>query len=106
KQVTRGTGEVFESSDVVRRVSPEEQPLATLRGRHVLDLKPLGLAKGDTVRVTLEAIDYRGDRPGTPARSEPIVFTVTDESGILAGLVEADEKSARQLDQIIQRQLG
>ena len=40
------------------------------------------------------------------AQSEPIVFQVTDESGILAGLIEADEKSARQLDQIIQRQLG
>jgi hypothetical protein len=31
---------------------------------------------------------------------------VTDESGIFAALVEADEKSARQLDEIIQRQLG
>ncbi|HEY3963302.1 MAG TPA: hypothetical protein VGM05_02015 [Planctomycetaceae bacterium] len=106
KQVTRATGEVEESSDLVRRISAQEQPLSTLRGKHVLDLKPLTLAKGDEVRVTLEAIDYRGHRPGALARSEPIVFTVTDETGILAGLVEADEKSARQLDQIIQRQLG
>ena len=106
KQVARASGEIDESSDLVRQVSAREQPLATLRGRYVVDLKPLGLAKGDEVRVTLEAIDYRGDRPGSLARSEPIVFTVTDESGILAGLVEADEKSARQLDQIIQRQLG
>jgi hypothetical protein len=105
-QVTRVTGEVAESSELVRHILPEEQPLSTLRGRHVLDLKPLGLAKGDEVRVTLEARDYRGDRPGELARSEPIVLTVTDETGILAGLVEADEKSARQLDQIIQRQLG
>ena len=106
KQVTRASGEVDESSDLVRQVAPREKPLATLRGRYVLDLKPLGLAKGDEVRVTLEAVDYRGDRAGALARSEPIVFTVTDETGILAGLVEADEKSARQLDQIIQRQLG
>jgi hypothetical protein len=106
KQVTRATGEVAESSDVVRKILLQEQPQTTLHGRHVLDLKPLGLAKGDEVRVTLEAVDYRGDRPGALARSESIVLTVTDESGILAGLVEADEKSARQLDQIIQRQLG
>lgn len=106
KQVTRASGEVDESSEIVRQIPAREQPLASLRGRHVLDLKPLGLAKGDEVRVTLEAVDYRGDRPGAVARSEAIVFTVTDESGILAGLVEADEKSARQLDQIIQRQLG
>jgi hypothetical protein len=58
------------------------------------------------VRVTLEVVDYRGDQPGTAVQSEPVVFQVTDESGILAGLVEADEKSARQLDEIIQRQLG
>jgi hypothetical protein len=31
---------------------------------------------------------------------------VTDERGVLASLMESDEKSARQLDAIIQRQLG
>ena len=67
----------------------------TLRGRFVLDLAPLALAKGDQVRVTLEAVDYRGDGPGASAQSEPIVFQVTDESGILAGLVEADERLRR-----------
>ena len=106
KQVTRASGEVVEAEELVQKVSPDKQPLPTLRGKHVVDLKPLGLAKGDEVRVTLLAIDYRGDRPGISASSETIIFTVTDESGILAGLVEADEKSARQLDQIIQRQLG
>ncbi|MBI3865917.1 MAG: hypothetical protein HY290_28920 [Planctomycetia bacterium] len=106
RQVTRAAGEVEESTVVIRKVDERDQPLATLRARYVLDLKPLGLAKGDEVRVTLEALDYRGKRPGATARGEPIILTVTDESGILAGLVEADEKSARQLDQIIQRQLG
>jgi hypothetical protein len=106
KQVTRSGGQVDESQEIVRKIPAAEQPQSTLRGRYVLDLKPLGLAKGDEVRVTLEAVDFRGDQQGTSARSESIVFTVTDESGILAGLIEADEKSARQLDQIIQRQLG
>ena len=106
KQVTRAGGQVEQSQEIVRKIAAKEQPQPVLRGRHTLDLKPLGLAKGDEVRVTLEAVDFRGDQPGTSARSDGIVFTVTDESGILAGLIEADEKSARQLDQIIQRQLG
>ncbi|MBS0263389.1 MAG: hypothetical protein JSS02_15715 [Planctomycetes bacterium] len=106
KQVTRASGEISETQELVKRVPPAEQPQASLRGRHVVDLKSLNLAKGDEVRVTLEATDYRGHRPGVVAHSEPIVFSVTDETGVLAGLVEADEKSARQLDQIIQRQLG
>jgi hypothetical protein len=106
KQVNRAAGEVLESEELVQAVPADKQPQATLRGKHLIDLKPLGLAKGDEVRVTLQATDYRGNRPGATARSETIIFTVTDESGILAALVEADEKSARQLDQIIQRQLG
>ena len=106
KQITKNNGETEQSVDVVRKISEKDQPQTALRGRYVLDLAPLALSKGDQVRVTLEVIDYRGQHPGMTAQSEPIVFQVTDESGILAGLIEADEKSARQLDQIIQRQLG
>jgi hypothetical protein len=105
-QVTRSGGQVEQFDESVRRIPAAEQPQTVLRGRHVLDLTSLGLAKGDEVRVTLQAIDYRGDQPGASATSDSILLTVTDESGILAGLIEADEKSARQLDQIIQRQLG
>jgi hypothetical protein len=89
--------------DVVKQPA---EPQLVLRGRHPLDLRPLGLTKGDEVHVTLEAIDFRGVNAGQSARSEPIVLRVTDESGVLAGLTEADERSARQLDAIIQRQLG
>jgi len=105
-QVTRPGGDVEQRTQIVRTVPGSEQPQPALRGKFVLDLKPLKLSKGDEVRVTLEAVDYRGDQPGTAARSDPLLLTVTDESGILAGLIEADEKSARQLDQIITRQLG
>jgi hypothetical protein len=105
-QITRSGGAVEQHTQAVRTVPVAEQPQPGLRGKYVLDLKPLKLSKGDEVRVTLEAVDYRGDQPGTAARSDPLLFTVTDESGILAGLIEADEKSARQLDQIITRQLG
>jgi hypothetical protein len=105
-QVTRQNGEIEQNVKIVEKIAAQRQPQAALRGRYVLDLAPFSLSKGDQARVTLEAVDFRGDRPGMTAQSEPIVFQVTDESGILAGLIESDEKSARQLDQIIQRQLG
>ncbi len=106
KQITKSTGEMEESADIVQQVPANKQPQTALRGRYVLDLAPLALSKGDQVRVTLEAVDYRDEHPGMTSQSEPLVFQVTDESGIFAGLIEADEKSARQLDQIIERQLG
>lgn len=114
RQVMRASGETEESTIVVRtakegagkgNAGKEEAP-AVLRGSYTVDLKPLKLVKGDEVRLTLEAVDFRGGQPGKSATSDPLVFQVTDESGILAGLIEADEKSARQLDIIIQRQLG
>ncbi len=76
-----------------------------LTGDLRVSLQPLGLAKGDQVRVTLRATDDRGNAGGETSTSEPILLTVTDESGILAALAESDERSARQLDAIIERQL-
>lgn len=109
--IQRGRGEMEQIIDSVVTIPPAETK-TFIRGSHVLDLKTFSLLKGDEVRVTLEAFDFRGvdgrgePLPGKSALSEPLVFQVTDESGILAGLVEADEKSAKQLDTIIQRQLG
>lgn len=77
-----------------------------VRGAYPVDLKPYVLLKGDEIRVTLEAVDFRGtderglSLPGKAALSDPVSLQVTDESGILASLVEADEKSAKQLDTI------
>ena len=105
-QITRTTGEVDQASRVIRRIPDQEQPEKNLRGRYSLDLGPLSLSKGDEVRVIVEAVDYRGDHPGATAQSEPLILRVTDESGVLSGLFEDDEKLARQLEQIIERQLG
>lgn len=77
-----------------------------LKEAYRLDLSPLKLVKGDQLQVVLEAIDYRGTAAGQSARSEPLNLQVTDESGVLAAISESDEKSARQLDAIITRQLG
>lgn len=77
-----------------------------VRGEYAFDLTGLQLEKGDEIKITLEAFDFRGDQTPKSTVSEPLVLQVTDREGILAGLQEADEKSARQLDAIIQRELG
>jgi len=77
-----------------------------LKDSYRLELSPLKLVKGDQLKVTLEAVDYRGEAPGESTQSEPLVLQVTDESGVLAAISEADERSAQQLDAIITRQLG
>lgn len=85
---------------------PKEGPLKkNVEDRHRLALAPLKAAKGDQVRVTLKATDYRGDRPGKSATSEPLVFQVTDEQGIYAAMADADRESARRLQTMIEDQI-
>jgi hypothetical protein len=76
-----------------------------LDGVVTVNLDGLGLTAGDQVRVIARAIDYRGDAAGQAAESEPILLEVTDERGILAGLLKSDERSVEQLDAIIDREL-
>jgi hypothetical protein len=71
-----------------------------------LDLSAWPLQPGDQVQVMLQVTDFRGPLPGQSARSEPVVFDVTDRSGVLADLLEADQRTAQQLDAIIERELG
>lgn len=104
-QVRRTDGTVVDGTKSLRTRTGDSIE-TTWRGKSNFDLRPLGLVAGEEVRVTLEAVDYRGGQPGKASSGEPIVFQVTDESGILSGLAEADERTARQLDQIIERQLG
>lgn len=84
-------------------IAGDELPL---EGSVRVPLAALGLTKGDQVRVTLKATDYRGAGKGQSSTSEPIVLDITDEAGILAALSETDERSAKQLETIIERQLG
>ena len=74
-----------------------------------LELAPLNLVIGDRVEVMLEAVDYRGDAslsPGKMARSERMVFQVTDRKGVLDAMRELDAQMDKKLDQIIDAQLG
>ncbi|HUE73664.1 MAG TPA: hypothetical protein VMP01_22490 [Pirellulaceae bacterium] len=64
------------------------------------------LAKGDRVKLTLEVVDFRGDAEGRSYYSDPLVLEISDESGVLAAISEADERSEQRLTDIIKRQLG
>ena len=82
-----------------------------LQRRHALLLTPLKLAKGDRVKVTLETVDYRGKNKqsetlGESHKSEPLILEISDESGVLAAISAADERSEQRLTDIIKRQLG
>jgi hypothetical protein len=82
-----------------------------LQRRHALLLSPLKLAKGDRVKVTLETVDYRGKNKqnetlGESHKSEPLILEISDESGVLAAISAADERSEQRLTDIIKRQLG
>lgn len=96
------------------RTVPEESPLApgekpsTMRPDKVarLDLSTLKLAKGDQLRVTVQAVDYRGPREGKIGLSEPLVFQVTDEQGILAAITEADRQLIGEYKEMIERQIN
>ena len=106
QEVLRVNGDTERSIAEVETIPAARQPQTSYKGRYTADFKQLKLAKGDQLKLTLEAIDYRGNLEGKPATSEPLVLEVTDVQGFLAGMVETDEQSARRLDAIIQRQLG
>ena len=74
------------------------KPSLPLTGTYRLPLEQYKLAKGDQVRLTVEAVDYRGDDPGKPTKSEPIVLQITDESGIMAALSETDRHAYAQMN--------
>jgi len=77
-----------------------------LEGTYAIDLKTVGLKRGDTLKVTFHATDYRGKNPGKSTDADPLVFQVTDEQGIMASLLEGDQKSARELELFIKQLLG
>jgi hypothetical protein len=89
-------------------VAGDDMPL---QGSYPLSLAPLKLAKGDRLKLSVEATDYRGeDESGQPrgqfATSEPVTLEVADEAAVLAAIAEADKRSQQQLAEIIERQLS
>jgi hypothetical protein len=89
--------------------APPKPPIPTpspVAGQYALNLSPLMLAKGDRLKLTLEITDDRGETPGQTYLSDPIVLEISDESGVLAAIGEADERSEQRMTDIIKKQLG
>lgn len=105
-QVVREDGEMETQDQDLITVPESEQPQRTLAGNYRLDLEPFSLEKGDELKLTLEAFDYRGEAPPQSNFSEPLVMKITDLQGILAALGEGDEKAAADLGTIIELGAG
>jgi hypothetical protein len=105
-QVSREDGRVSRHEVVAKTVPQSEQPTTILRGQITISLSPYELVKGDEVKVVLEVTDWRGDLVGQTGSGEPNSFNVTDLNGILVQTGEEDKKSAKQLDEILRRELG
>ena len=111
------TTSATESTAAERRVFPllGGPPLLSsslpLQSTYAVGLSDLNLSKGDRVKLTLEVVDHRGlDADGKPRGesylSDPLFLEISDESGVLAAISEADERSEQRLTDIIKRQLG
>lgn len=105
-QVARADGEIEEDELSVAGRGEDGKAPTSLDGEYRLDLSAFKLVKGDELKVTFVAYDFRGESDSQRSFSEPVIFQVTDRQGILSGLLETDEESAKQLDAIIRRELG
>lgn len=105
-QISREDGRTSRHEVVAKVIPAAEQPATMSRGQIAIPLSAYELIKGDEVKVVLEVTDWRGEMAGQSGVGEPITFNVTDLNGILAQTGEEDKKSAKQLDEILRRELG
>ncbi len=104
--ISREDGRTSQHEVVSKTIAAADQPQTILRGQVAVPLSPYELMKGDEVKITLEVTDWRGDLVGQKGLGEPITFSVTDLNGILAQTGDEDKKTAKQLDEILRRELG
>lgn len=105
-QISREDGTSARHEIVSRVIDEKDQPQSIVRGQVPVPLSPFELQKGDEVKVTLEVTDWRGTIPGQKGAGESVTFNVTDLNGILAQTGDEDKKTAKQLDEILRRELG
>ena len=82
------------------------RPVRNVRNTYTLFLKQFDLDLNDQLKITLEAFDDRGDAPPQSKVSEPILFRITDRLGLNSDLDETNKLSERQINAIIQQELG
>ena len=106
RQVIHADGQTSEDQVEIYKPASEQALERKREDRYALDLAPLKLVKGDQVKIVLQAVDFRGPRPGQATLSDPMVFQVTDQQGILTMMMESDRQSAEQLKKMIHDELG
>lgn len=105
-QVARVDGESEEREIEIAAPALSDGGAKSLGGKYTLDLEPFKLVKGDELKLTFRAYDYRGDDEPKHSFSEPVILQITDQQGVISGLLETDEESAKKLDEISRRVLG
>jgi len=107
-EVTHADGQTSGHDLEIFRLASRQTPRKIIENEPFsLELASMNLVKGDRLAVVLAATDYRGTEEGETVLSDPpLVFHVTDQQGILALMVEPDSKSANQLGEMFQLQLG
>lgn len=104
-RISREDGRTTEHEMLIKSIEPNEQPVKLFSGQQTLPLAAYELKKGDEIILVLKAIDWRGGAEGQFTLGEPVIFPVTDLDGILNDIGEEDKKSAKQLDEILKREL-
>jgi hypothetical protein len=104
--VSREDGRTSRHETVVKVIPENEQPMTIARGQIGIPLSSYELVKGDEVKIVLEVTDWRGEATGQQGTGEAIMLNVTDLNGIFVQTGEEDKKSAKQLDEILRRELG
>lgn len=105
-QISREDGTSRRYEVLSKVIDAKDQPQTIVRGQVPVPLSSYELQKGDEVKVTLEVTDWRGAIPGQKGIGESVTFNVTDLNGILAQTGDEDKKTAKQLDEILRRELG
>ncbi|MBN8625587.1 MAG: hypothetical protein J0M17_08870 [Planctomycetes bacterium] len=105
RQVLHGDGSTTQDRVEIPLPAAAATARRQLAGKFPLELAGLQLQKGDRVTVRLEARDRNGDPDRATAQSEPFTLEVTDEQGLYEAMAETDQRSARKMDEIIQKQL-
>ncbi len=90
----------------IKTVSAKQQPIRSLSGTYLLELEDFNVNPGDELKVTLEALDYRGTFEPQSSISEPFVLKVTDRQGVLLTSEVLDQKSSNSLGDMIKVYTG
>jgi hypothetical protein len=100
-----------ETETVTRVLHPATDPLLLpdrlpFKAEQALELSSLNLVKGDRLKLTMEITDFRGNSAGQTYLADPLVLEVSDESGVLAAISEADPKLGEGFTDVINKQTG